>query len=196
MPSATRPAELPDPWRRFLSDVDRLLPVRVELHCLGGFVLAIRHGLPRPTSDVDYIEVVPHDAIETLQQTAGRGSPLARKHRLYFQHVGVASLPESYAERLTELLPGTFENLRLLALDAHDLALSKLTRNHPVDRDDIAHLARTVPLRADLLRTRYRDELQPIIIGDPEIHDRTLEMWIEAYMRSAPPPSRRSDRAR
>lgn len=181
MPSAT-PAELPDPWRRFLIDVDRLLPVRVQLHCLGGFVLAVRHRLPRTTSDVDYIEVVPRDAIETLQRTAGRGSPLARKHRLYFQHVGVASLPESYAERLIELLPRAFQNLKLLALDAHDLALSKLARNHPVDREDVAYLARTVPLHADLLRRRYREELRPIIIGDPAIHDRTLQMWIEAYV--------------
>ena len=182
MPSATL-AELPDPWRRFLVEVDGLLPVRVQLHCLGGFVLAVRHRLPRTTSDVDYIEVVPREAIETLQRTAGRGSPLARKHRLYFQHVGVASLPESYAERLIELLPGTFENLQLLAPDAHDLALSKLGRNHPVDREDIAYLARTVPLRASELRKRYREELRPIIIGDLEVHDRTLEMWIEAYMQ-------------
>ncbi len=71
MPSAT-PAELPDPWRRFLGDVDGLLPIRVQLHCLGGFVMAVKHRLPRTTSDVDYIEVVPHDAIETLQRIAGR----------------------------------------------------------------------------------------------------------------------------
>jgi len=183
MPSATR-AELPDPWRRFLADVDGMLPLRVQLHCLGGFVLAVRHRLPRTTSDVDDIEVVPRDAMETLQRIAGRTSPLARKHRLYFQHVGVASLPESYVERLTELLPGAFDNLRMLALEAHDLVLSKLARNHPVDREDIAYLARTVPLRADVLRQRYREELRSIIIGDPEVHDRTLDMWIEAYMHA------------
>lgn len=94
-------------------------------------------------------------------------------------------MPDGYVERLTELLPGTFENLRLLGLDAHDLALSKLARNHPVDREDVAYLARTVPLRADVLRRRYREELRPIIIGDPEVHDRTLDMWIEAYMGAA-----------
>jgi hypothetical protein len=61
------------------------------------------------------------------------------------------------------------------------LALSKLTRNSPVDRDDVAHLAKTVPLDPALLRTRYRQELRPIVIGDAERHDRTLEMWIESY---------------
>ena len=106
---------------------------------------------------------------------------MAKTYRLYFQHVTVASLPESYDERLTELFPGRFQNLRLFALDAHDLALSKLTRNTPVDRDDVAHLAKTVPLDPALLRARYQQELRPIVIGDAERHDRTLEMWIESY---------------
>lgn len=182
MPSATLP-EFPNPWRAFLFDVDRQLPRLIAIHCLGGFVAAFYCDLPRPTNDLDYIEIVPHEAMAILQEIAGVESPLAKKHRLYFQHVGVASLPESYAERLIELVPRTFQRLRLFALDPHDLALSKLTRNSPIDRDDVAQLARAVPLDPTLLRTRYQRELRPIIIGDPERHDRTLEMWIEAYLR-------------
>jgi hypothetical protein len=183
MPSATQP-EPPTPWRAFLRDVDRRLSCSIEIHCLGGFVAAFYYDLPRPTNDLDYFEVVPHEATTMLQEIAGIGSPLAKKHRLYFQHVGVVSLPESYAERLAELFRKTFQRLRLFALDPHDLALSKLTRNSPIDRDDVAQLAKAVPLSAVLLRTRYQRELRPIIIGDPERHDRTLEMWIEAYFRS------------
>jgi hypothetical protein len=48
----------------------------------------------------------------------------------------------------------------------------------------VAHLAKTVPLDPVLLRTRYREELRPIVIGDPEVHDRTLQMWIESYFPS------------
>ncbi len=183
MPSGM-PPELPTPWRAFLCDVDRHLPRVIEIHCLGGFVAACYYDLPRPTNDLDYIDVVPHEAMTILQEIAGIESPLAKKHRLYFQHVGVASLPESYAERLTELFPRMFQRLRLFGLDPHDLALSKLTRNSPIDRGDVAQLAKAVPLDAALLRTRYQHELRPIIIGDPEWHDRTLEMWIEAYFRS------------
>jgi hypothetical protein len=183
MPSAS-PRELPRPWRAFLADVDRQLPRPVEIHCLGGFVAALYYDLPRPTNDLDYIAVVPRDAMATLQEIAGVESPLARKYHVHVQHVGVASLPESYAERLIEILSGRFEHLRLFALDPHDLALSKLARNSPFDRDDVAQLAKAVPLDADLLRTRYREELRPIIIGDPERHGRTLEMWIEAYFGS------------
>ena len=183
MPSAT-PRDLPNPWRAFLVDVDRQLPRPIAIHCLGGFVAALYYDLPRPTNDLDYVEVVPHDAMATLQAVAGVESPLARKHRVHFQHVGVASLPDSYEDRLTELFPQRFQHLRLFALDPHDLALAKLTRNSPIDREDVARLAQAVPLDARLLRARYRRELRPIIIGDPERHDRTLEMWIQAYLRS------------
>ncbi len=183
MSSAT-PPEVPKPWRAFLADVDRQLPRTIKIHCLGGFVAAFYYDLPRPTNDLDYIEVIPHEAMATLQEIAGVESPLAKKYRVHFQHVGVASLPESYAKRLTPLLPRRFQRLRLFALDAHDLALSKLARNSPVDRDDVARLAKAVPLDEKLLRVRYRRELRPIVIGDPERHDRTLEMWIEAYFRS------------
>ena len=180
MPFATWP-ELRSPWREFLLAVDHRLPRPVALHCLGGFVTAIQYRLERPTNDVDYIDIVPHDAGPGLQALAGRESALAQRHHVYFQHVTVASLPESYAERLIELFPGRFRHLRLLALDPHDLALSKLARNSPIDREDVAYLAKTVPLDPALLRTRYQQELRPLLIGDLERHDRTLEMWIQSY---------------
>ncbi len=182
MRSAT-PPDVPNPWRAFLVAVDRQLPQPIEIHCLGGFVAAFYYDLPRPTNDLDYVEVIPHDAMATLQEIAGVESPLAKKHHVHLQQVGVASLPESYAERLTAILSGPFRRLRLLGLDPHDLALSKLARNSPIDRDDIAHLAKAVPLDAKILRARYRRELRPIIIGDSQQHDRTLKMWIEAYVR-------------
>jgi hypothetical protein len=64
MPSAS--PELPQPWDTFLAAVDTLLPDPVELHCLGGFVVAVRYHLPRPTGDLDYIEIIPHHAMEVL----------------------------------------------------------------------------------------------------------------------------------
>ena len=180
MPYATA-GELPRPWRAFLSDVDRLLSRPIQIHCLGGFVAAFYYDLERPTGDLDYIEVVPHDATATLREVAGPESALAKKHRLYFQHAGVVSLPDSYDERLIELLPGAYQRLQLFGLEPHDLALSKLTRNLPTDREDVAQLARTVPLDPELLRTRYQQELRPIIIGPVETHDQTLKLWLEAY---------------
>jgi hypothetical protein len=122
--------------------------------------------------------VIPRDGLATLQHLAGVESPLAKKHRVHLQHVGVANL------RLAEIAPGMCERLRIFALDAHDLALSKLARNNPIDRHDVAQLAKAVPLDPNLLRRRYREAPRPIIIGDIERSDRTLEMWIEAYFGS------------
>jgi hypothetical protein len=109
---------------------------------------------------------------------AGQGSELHRKHRVYLQLVGVATVPDSYEERLTEIFPGGFKHLRLLALDPYDLALSKLERNTQRDRDDVKHLARTVPLNLDKLQERYQKELRPDL-GNPEREDLTLKLWIE-----------------
>jgi hypothetical protein len=183
MPFATSP-KLRSPWVEFLSEVDRKLPGPVELHCLGGFVVAMHYGLLRPTADVDYIEIRPPEALKVLEETAGSDSALAKKHGLCFHHVGIVTPPESYADRLLELLPGQFQNLRLFALEAHDLALCKLERNLPVDRDDVAHLAKTVPLDPAVLRERYEQELRPNVMGDVKRHDQTLEMWIAAYFPS------------
>ena len=180
MPSATR--DLPSLWQDFLSEVDRRLPEPVEVHCLGGFVVTLLYGLTRTTNDVDYIEIRPAGAGKVLQAIAGPTSELSRKHGLHFQHVTVASVPEAYAERLVEPFRGRFGNLRLLVVEAHDLALSKLGRNSPVDRFDVAHLAKTAPLDPEVLQTRYRRELRPgSLVGDPDTHDRTLQMWIESY---------------
>lgn len=73
---------LPLHWNAFLSEVDELLDNSVELHCLGGFVLAALYGLRRPTGDVDYIAAIPSDTVTDLEQTAGRGSALNKKHGL------------------------------------------------------------------------------------------------------------------
>lgn len=173
----------PSPWREFLSDVDCLLPGTVQLHLIGGFVMAAHYGLERPTNDVDYVSITPYDKLGTLQGIAGPESALAKQYGLEVQHVTVASLPENYDQRLIELFPARFRNLRLFAPDPYDLVLSKLTRNTQVDREDVAHLATTLGLDPGVLKDRYRSELRPIIIGDPERHDRTLEMWIESYFR-------------
>jgi len=180
MPSATPPPDQP-PWEDFLSEVDSLLNAPVEIHCLGGFIVTVRHGRPRTTGDLDYIEIVPLAAARELEEIAGGQSKLAKKYRLCIHSAAVASLPDGYKERLTELLPGRFANLRLLALEPHDLALSKLTRNLQVDREDIEYLAKTVPLDPDVLTERYTRELRPIVIGDVTKHDHTLKLWLEAY---------------
>jgi hypothetical protein len=168
------------PWTSFLEDLDRLLDEHFELHCIGGFAVVVGYGLPRSTNDLDYRSVTPYNRINDLQEIAGRGSALAQKHKVHLQYTGV-SMPENYDERLTELFPSHFKNLRLFIPDPYDLVLSKLSRNIGRDREDVEYLARTRQLDPKVLRERYDKELRAVLIGALERHDATLNFWIEAY---------------
>ena len=174
---------LPTRWNAFLSDVDGLLRTSVELHCLGGFVLAALYGLPRPTGDVDYIAAIPSNTVTDMDSIARQGSALARKYGLYFQHVTVADVPEGYADRLAELFPGQFARLRMLALEVHDLVLAKLVRNSPVDLEDAKFLAKTGKLDETVLRQRYEQELRPYLANESR-HDLTLNLCLDACFHS------------
>ena len=163
-----------------MRDLDGLLTEPVEFVCLGGFVMSLLYGLSRPTADVDVLEVRPGSVKQLLVQAAGEGSELHRKHKVHLQQVGVLlAYPEDYEERLTEMFPGALRQLRLLALDPYDLALTKLERNSQADREDVMHLAEFIPLDVSVLRKRYEEEMRPYY-GDPTHEDQTLRLWIEA----------------
>src|SRR5262245_39946899 len=158
-----RRKQIPEPWASFLSQVDRGLSENVELHCLGGFVVTALYGLARSTADVDVLPAIKRSALNHLIDLAGKGSELHQKHGIYLDFVTVATVPEDYAQRLTEMFPGALQRLRLLAFDPYDLALAKLERNSQRDRDDVKYLARTIPFNLDTLQDRYQKELRPLL---------------------------------
>jgi|SRR5665213_572892 len=169
-----------EPWRSFFADVDFLLEEEVNLHCCGGFVVTQYYGIARTTSDVDFLGVVPYIPGH-LAAVAGKGSALHRKHHVYFEAVTVATPPEDYEQRMVPMFPGNWQRLRLHALEAHDLALSKLERNGDRDRGDVQQLARAGHLDAETLRERYYLELRPNLLGQEARHDLTLRLWLESY---------------
>ena len=114
-----------------------------------------------------------------LVKKGGKGSELHKKHRVYLDHIAIASCPCDYDERLVEMFPGRYKFLRLYALDPYDVALTKLSRNIERDRDDVKYLARTIPFDLDKLRRRYQIEWRPYAIGNPKHHDLTMALWIE-----------------
>jgi hypothetical protein len=171
--------DLPEPWRGFLRELDGALPHAVSLHCLGGFVLSVCYGMPRATADIDVLAVVPGTDAAMLVRSAGRGSVLHAKHRVCLDVVTVANYPDSYEDRVVDAFPDVFRRLRLMVLDPYDLALSKLERNAPHDREDVFYLARVVPLDLDVLGERYRLEMRPYL-GAPAREDLSLQLWIDA----------------
>jgi hypothetical protein len=175
MPEERRP---PGPWDSFLKALDTEAQSAVRLDCLGGFVVTQLYGLERATADLDVIELVPREAAAHLLALGIQGGPLHRKHRVYLERVGVAVVPEDYESRLVEMFPGAYRNLRLMALDPYDLALSKLERNSQKDRDDVRFLAKRVPFDLDLLQRRYTTELR-WQLGVAQREDQTLRLWVE-----------------
>jgi hypothetical protein len=169
---------LSEPWLSFLRDVDARLEGPVELHCLGGFIGAEYYDLTRPTADIDVIEAVGAVGLKALAQVAGKGSDLAKKHRVYMDIVTVATVPENYADRLIDAFQDTFESLRLRAFEKHDLVLAKLTRNNDRDREDVRRLAAGPGLDATLLKTRYAEELR-FQSTNISRDDLTLAFWAE-----------------
>jgi hypothetical protein len=91
----------------------------------------------------------------------------------------LATPPEDYLTRVIPLCPGTWQNLKLFALEAHDLALTKLERNFERDREDVLGLAQAGHLDRDVLAARYQKELRPYLVRETS-HDQTLRMWIES----------------
>ncbi len=168
---------LQDPWRSFLVALDTTLTAPTELHCLGGFIVAAMHDFARVTADIDVIQVR-GTAAPALVTLAGRGSRLHQEHRIYLDFVTVASVPEDYEARLIPLFPSTFTQLRLKALEVHDLVLAKLARNIDRDREDVRRLATDGKLDAAVLQRRYDEELR-YQSGRPEREDLTLRLWIE-----------------
>jgi len=161
----------------FFTEIDNSLHEELVLHCLGGFVMTMLYGLDRPTADVDVLPLGVNSATESLMRLAGEGSALHKKWGVYLQMVGVAQIPLNYEERLTEMFARTFNHLRLFALDPYDLALSKIERNTQRDRDDVKHLARSLPLdlkvprRRNLTASRFTKLLNDKSRRDRNSHD-------------------------
>lgn len=169
-----------EPWRSFLNRLDNSLSHEFHFHCIGGFVITHLYGFSRPTSDIDILPLVGDpDILNALLKVGGQGSELHKKYGVYLECVGVAPVPEDYDSRLAEIYPGTFNHLRLFALDSYDLALSKLDRNQQQDRDDVKYLAEIVPFDLEILRKRYHKELRSQL-HVPDRGDSTLKLWIEA----------------
>jgi Nucleotidyltransferase of unknown function (DUF6036) len=176
----TRKGAPEEPWRAFLRALDARLTEPVELHCIGGFAMSHHYGVGHQTTDIDFLNVVPQAPIDDLEGIAGLQSELHRKHHLYIQRIATATAPAGYASRLERMFVAAgWKHLSILALEAHDLALSKFDRNAERDRADILRLAQEGFLDARTLKTRYEEELRPYLTGNCDWHDKTAQMWLE-----------------
>jgi hypothetical protein len=170
----------PEPWLSFLTELDSLVGEATVLQCLGGFVVTQCYGVARLTADFDVLwSVAPPEMSAKLVEMAGQGSAFSKKHRMYVDIVSVAELPSEYESRLIDIYPGAFKHLHLRVLDPYDIALAKLGRNNDRDREDVLFLARTVPFDLDLFERRFREELEPDLLGNAREKADWFKSWLE-----------------
>ena len=174
----SRPSE---PWLSLFNDLDLRLTEKVQLHCCGGFVVTEVYGVVRPTSDMDFLQVVPHSFWSSIESLVGEGSALSKKYKVHLHSVTVATYPESYADRLIEIFPGAWNHIQLFALEAHDLALTKLERNFERDLEDVEQVALDEYLQPEVLRARYFEEFRPNLTSREVECDRKLQEWCDLF---------------
>ena len=169
----------PSPWKEFLQDLDAVTTEACRLPCFGGFAVTLEYGISRLT---DVLDVAPPRIVAVLMKEGGKGSPLAIKHKVYLDIVGIANAPYDYESRLSPMYPGAFQNIHLLVMDPYDVALTKLKRDSDKDFQDVLQLAKRIPFDLDLFERRYQEELRDNPTGKPEDNDRTFYRWKEAIL--------------
>jgi len=142
-------------------------------------VVTQQYGIGRSTGDIDFVSISTMSAEDDVEAVGGLGSNLYKKYRVYVQYVGIATPPCDYADRLQEMYPDApWSNLRLFALDPVDVALAKLERNSDRDREDLPGLARAGYIDANVLKTRYFEEVRPYLLSKIEWHDRQQRIYV------------------
>ena len=172
----------PSPWKEFLQALDKKMTEVCRLPCFGGFAVTLAYGLSRLTFDIDVLDVAPPHAVEVLMREGGKGSPLAIKHKIYLDFVGIANPPYDYESRLRPLYKAAFQHLHLLVMDPYDVALTKLKRDSDKYFQDMLHLAEKIPFDLDVFEKRYKEELRDNTTGRPEDNDVTFNRWKEAVL--------------
>lgn len=172
----------PSPWNEFLQELDAAVTEACKLPCFGGFAVTLEYGISRLTADIDVLDVAPPAMVAVLMKEGGKSSPLAIKHKVYLDIVGIANAPYDYESRLRPMYPGAFRHLHLMVMDPYDVALTKLKRDSDKDFQDVLQLAERIPFDLDLFEKRYNEELRDNTTGNPEENDRTFYRWKEAIL--------------
>ena len=113
---------------RFLTALDQQLGHRAVIVLIGGSALALGHGVPAVTNDIDTYESSAHKlaaAAARARTHVGLAIPLGDS--------SIAQLPPGYEDRAFRALPA-LRFLEVWVAEAHDLAASKLLRGDEHDR--------------------------------------------------------------
>lgn len=152
---------------RFLDDVDRALVAAfpgqtLDVYHIGRSALIWEYGALSTTEDIDVLRTAGSEQmLGFVLKGFGPGTVNASKHGLYLQAVPptLPPMPSNYQSYAT-LVDGSWLALRLYHLEPNDLAVSKLKRFAPRDREDIRFLCDRGLLNESVLQARLENAFQ------------------------------------
>lgn len=171
---------LPEEWRAFLSEMGECLPVPVEVHCCGNFAAAARYGMPLRSQELEYIATLPPRGVDLLRAAGNSPRVRSRSSNLRLRFSGAVDYIEDYDKRLRRLFSTRFKNLRLYAMEAHDLVLTQLTDPAARNMEMIDYLVEKKALKPSTLWRRYRLGLRPYVARTKSI-EAELESVLKRY---------------
>jgi hypothetical protein len=144
--------------RTFLAAVDRYLNQDTTIKILGGSAMLLAYEVTVTTSDIDTFEsnlLQLENARKLATQETGLDIPISPAGG------NVGDWPENSEDRLVPVMP-ELKHLKVFALEAHDLALSKAVRGWEKDLSMIDALHANHSLDLETLYHRYTEEMSPI----------------------------------
>lgn len=147
----------------------------IVLLLIGSTALFLQTDYIRGTKDADILEMsdLPKKIWEQLRKIAGKGSDLAKSHRLYVDLVGpgLAFLPVPPLFHPLDALNKRLRHFCLQALDPVDVVVSKLKTFRAGDLDDIRAMADRDLLNPNRLVERFELAKEHWLLGSraPEL---------------------------
>jgi Nucleotidyltransferase of unknown function (DUF6036) len=125
----------------------------LEIHLIGRSALILRYGLNLATKDVDIVGFYAGKLENKAVELFGKGTPNAERAGFYLVQVPQAGppIPGGYCHR-SEDIPGEWQVLRPKLPRPNDLAVTKLSRFHTKDREDLQILCDSGDLDVATLR--------------------------------------------
>ena len=168
--------KVPEPWDSFLRELDEKAAEETRLDCMGGFVVTQLYGFSRETSDLDVLVIAPKSSSSLCSHA---------KAESFTKSIGFIWTTWA-SQKCRRTMKAVLRKCFLRRTSVCACVPSILTIWHypswsgtsKRDRDDVKHLARSVPLDLNVLKVRYEKELR-WQLGNPEREDLTLKLWIE-----------------
>jgi hypothetical protein len=125
---------------------------RLDLYLIGRSSLIVRFGLNLATKDVDIVHFHGSELEDKAVELFGKGTVNAERLGFYLEPVpqGLPPIPGGYCSR-SEDIPGDWQVLRPKQPQPDHLAVTKLSRFHAKDREDLQILCDSGSLNAENL---------------------------------------------